>query len=82
MVDEEIYTEILTPLDFEQESGIHEIQSLDSSSQSGESSSRTEESSDKNLEPPVIAQQVERSVQLDDSLESQLWYIYTFLYIA
>ncbi|EFX88414.1 hypothetical protein DAPPUDRAFT_311339 [Daphnia pulex] len=34
--------------DFEQESGIHEMQSLDSSSQSGESSSRTEEP------PPVI----------------------------
>jgi|LakMenE01Jun11ns_1017448.scaffolds.fasta_scaffold9689458_1 hypothetical protein len=34
--------------DFEQESGIHEMQSLDSSSQSGESPSRTEEP------PPVI----------------------------
>ncbi|EFX88333.1 hypothetical protein DAPPUDRAFT_221220 [Daphnia pulex] len=80
--DEAIYEEILSNetdrsgmSDFEQESGIHEMQSLDSSSQSGESSSRTEEP------PPVrafetlaIAQQVEQSLEPKESLESQLWF--------
>jgi hypothetical protein len=66
--------------DFEQESGIHEMQSLDSSSQSGESSSRTEEPPVRAFNTLAIAQQVEQSLEPKESLESQLWYVYFLMF--
>jgi hypothetical protein len=82
--DEAIYEEILSNetdrsgmSDFEQESGIHEMQSLDSSSQSGESSSRTEEPPVRAFNTLAIAQQVEQSLEPEESLESQLWYVFS-----
>ena len=78
MVDEEIYSEILP--DFEQDSGIHEVQSsFDSSSQSGESASRIEETAVQNFERLAVVQQVETSVQPNESLETQPWYIINFM---